>query len=134
MFIAGLSMGGYGALRLGALHPDKFRAASGHSSATRVAQLIDIVEEPPESFQVKESAPLDLFDCLKTAPVLPPFRFDCGTEDFLIEPNRDLHRQLTQAGIPHGYEEFPGIHDWPYWNVHLARSLRFFASHLSPSP
>ncbi|MDB6118450.1 MAG: esterase, partial [Verrucomicrobiaceae bacterium] len=52
--------------------------------------------------------------------------------DFLLEPNRLLHQQLAEAGIIHEYEEFGGTHDWPYWNEHLADSLRFFARHLQP--
>ena len=131
LFITGLSMGGYGALRLGALHAEKFTALSAHSSATRIEQLINIVEEPRELFQLADPDPLAVIDSLKAhAGRLPPFRFDCGSEDFLIEPNRELHRQLTEAGIAHEYQEFPGAHTWPYWHEHLADSLRFFARHL----
>ena len=57
---------------------------------------------------------------------LPPVRFDCGTEDGLIEENRQLHRELTSHGVPHAYEEFPGGHAWQYWETHVADSLRFF--------
>ena len=60
---------------------------------------------------------------------LPPVRFDCGKEDLLIEPNRKLHTQLTEAGIAHTYEEFDGIHEWKYWEDHLADSLLFFEAH-----
>jgi enterochelin esterase-like enzyme len=38
-----------------------------------------------------------------------------------------LHQQLTEHGIAHEYEEFPGGHEWPYWERHLADSLSFFA-------
>ena len=131
LFITGLSMGGYGALRLGALHAKKFAALSAHSSATLVDHLLGIVEESRDQYRLDESDPLNVIDCLKAhAQRLPPFRFDCGTEDFLVEPNRELHRQLTEGGIAHEYQEFPGIHDWPYWQEHLADSLRFFARHL----
>jgi S-formylglutathione hydrolase FrmB len=58
---------------------------------------------------------------------LPPIRFDCGASDPLIEPNRELHRALVQAGITHEYEEHPGGHEWPYWETHLSDTLRFFA-------
>jgi S-formylglutathione hydrolase FrmB len=61
---------------------------------------------------------------------LPPLRFDCGTEDQLIEHNRELSRGLEEAGIAHTYEEFPGAHSWPYWETHLAYMLRFFAAQL----
>lgn len=48
----------------------------------------------------------------------------------LIEPNRALHAGLIAAGIAHTYEEFPGGHEWPYWEAHLAATLRFFARQL----
>lgn len=128
VFLAGLSMGGYGALRLGALHPDRFAAVSAHSSITDVAQMQGFVEEKPEQFDLAEDRPLQVLACLKmNAHRLPPLRFDCGTEDVLLAHNRSLHRELDVAGIAHGYQEFPGGHTWEYWHEHLADSLRFFA-------
>lgn len=127
-FISGLSMGGYGALRLGALHPDSFAAISAHSSITDVAQMQGFVEETPEQFDLVEDRPVQVLACLKmNAHRLPPLRFDCGTSDLLIEHNRTLHRELDRAAIKHVYAEFPGGHTWEYWHEHLADSLRFFA-------
>jgi enterochelin esterase-like enzyme len=129
-FIGGLSMGGYGALRLGALFPERFAAISGHSSVTDIAQLQGFVEEQTDQYELAEAHPLPVLDCLKqNAHRLPPLRFDCGTEDHLIEPNRLLHQELTLAGIEHVFEEFPGAHAWDYWHEHLADSLRFFGAH-----
>ncbi len=54
LFIAGLSMGGFGALRLGAKYPGRFRAVSGHSSATRAEQLQGAVEEGVSSYSPAE--------------------------------------------------------------------------------
>jgi enterochelin esterase-like enzyme len=131
-FICGLSMGGYGALRLGALHPEQFAAISAHSSITDVAQMQGFVEETTEQFDLADDRPLQVIACMKmNAHRLPPVRFDCGTQDELIEYNRTLHRELTEAGVPHGYQEFPGAHTWDYWHEHLADSLRFFAGQLS---
>lgn len=130
-FLTGLSMGGYGALRLGAIHADKFTALSAHSSATHLEQLFDIVQEPATDYVLSENAPLAVIDCLKAnAARLPPFRFDCGSEDFLIEPNRRLHAELTEASIAHEYAEFSGAHTWDYWHEHIADSFRFFAKHI----
>lgn len=126
-FIAGLSMGGYGALRLGALHPDQFAGISAHSSISDAAQMQGFIEETPAQFDLADDQPSHVLDCMKlNAHRLPPVRFDCGSEDILIEHNRTLHRELDLAGIPHSYEEFPGAHTWEYWNEHLADSLRFF--------
>jgi enterochelin esterase-like enzyme len=68
------------------------------------------------------------------ADPLPALRLDCGRDDFLLEPNRLLHRQLQQASIAHVYEEFPGGHDWAYWALHLEDTLRFFAAALAREP
>ena len=132
-FICGLSMGGYGALRLGALHPDVFRGVSAHSSITEPAQMQGHVEELPAHFDLAEDRPLQVLACLKmNAHRLPALRFDCGASDALIEHNRHLHAELDRAQIKHTYEEFPGGHDWSYWHQHLADSLRFFAKQLQP--
>ena len=127
VFIAGLSMGGFGALRLMAKYPQRFRGASGHSSMTDFAQMRDFVEEDFERFAPPpgERCVLDLM--LKNRAVLPPFRFDCGTEDRLLAANRALHEALRAASVPHDYAEFPGGHEWAYWERHLADTLRFFA-------
>ncbi|MEM6550740.1 MAG: alpha/beta hydrolase-fold protein [Planctomycetota bacterium] len=125
-FIAGLSMGGYGALRLGATHPDRYSGFAGHSSITVFNEMSQFVEEPLDTWSGRpEDA--SVFTALKqNADRLPPFRFDCGVDDPLIRGNRTLHTQLESAGIPHTYDEFPGNHDWPYWTEHVATTLRFF--------
>ena len=130
-FISGLSMGGYGALRLGLLHPQEFAGISAHSSITDVTQMQGFVEESLPGFDLTDNEPLAVIDCAKLSLQLPHLRFDCGTEDILIEHNRTLHRDLQTAGIPHVYEEFPGGHTWDYWHEHLADTLRFFNSCLA---
>ncbi|HEY1049910.1 MAG TPA: alpha/beta hydrolase-fold protein [Prosthecobacter sp.] len=130
-FIGGLSMGGYGALRLGALNPKRFMAISAHSSITDVAQMNGFVEEPLAEFDIVETEPLGVLECMKANAVrLPHLRFDCGLQDDLVGHSRELHRDLLAAGIPHVYEEFPGGHTWEYWQEHLADTLRFFAASL----
>ena len=69
----------------------------------------------------------DTSDALQNADAsLPPIRFDCGTEDFLLQANRTLHQALNDANIPHEYAEFPGAHEWSYWSQHVEDSLLFF--------
>lgn len=124
LMIGGLSMGGYGALRLGARHPDRFRAISAHSAITSLEQLRDFIEEPLP--QVEGPSALEWL--VRNRASLSPLRFDCGTEDPLIGPNRTLHRELEAQGVPHVYEEHPGEHNWDYWSVHVAATLRHFSA------
>lgn len=131
-FLCGLSMGGYGALRLGALFADHFSALSAHSSVTNASDLNSFLLKDSKPFSLDDHDPLDVAACLKAnAAHLPPLRFDCGVEDPLIDSNRRLHNDLETAGIPHIYQEFPGGHTWDYWSEHLADSLRFFATTLA---
>lgn len=126
--IGGLSMGGYGALMLGGKCPTQFQAIAAHSAITRFSEMAQFVEAPLSTYQEQESAP-DIIDLLRAhRDQLPPLRFDCGVQDPLLEGNRRLHQQLTREGIPHQYEEFPGGHEWSYWQQHLTRTLRFFAT------
>ena len=125
--VHGFSMGGFGALRLAAKYPERFRAAGGHSSITHFDQFKLFVEEPLEAYGCPKEDQSVLERMLQNRQRLPALRFDCGSEDQLIEYNRQLDRELKQAGIPHIYEEFPGGHSWPYWETHLAEMLKFFA-------
>jgi len=127
LFITGLSMGGFGALRLGAKYPQLFRAFSGLSSITHFDQIGLFVSDFA-GLQARAQEQDGVLEWLvKNRAVLPPFRFDCGSEDLLIEYNRELHRALAAAGIAHGYEEHPGGHSWEYWNRYIGDSLEFFS-------
>jgi enterochelin esterase-like enzyme len=131
LFISGLSMGGFGALRLGAKYGSMFRAISGHSSITSLPQMRLFVEEGLIKYAQADIVDEDVFATFrKYGQHLPPTRFDCGVSDFLINHNRELHKKLEKVGIPHIYEEYTGGHDWLYWSKHIITSLKFFAAHL----
>jgi len=80
--------------------------------------------------EASECAVIDLMRVHRAT--LPPVRFDCGTSDVLLPQNRALHAAMEAEHIPHTYEEFPGGHDWTYWQTHLAESLRFFSGNRQP--
>jgi putative tributyrin esterase len=128
LFIAGLSMGGYGALRLGAKYGERVAGFSGHSSITQPSHLARFTVEPltfsDEALEREDAVPL--YWMKKHRENLPPFRFDCGTNDALIEGNRELHQSLVELNIPHQYFEFEGEHNWAYWQKHIADTLLFF--------
>ena len=125
-FLAGLSMGGYGAMRLGMKYASRGLGISAHSSITQVAQLSQFIPFPAEAFQYAGTNDIDLLHWARVHQRhLPPLRFDCGTEDSLIEANRDLHRELVRLNVRHAYQEFSGGHDWPYWSKHIRETLGF---------
>lgn len=78
LFIAGLSMGGFGALRLGAKYGNKFKGISGHSSITNLEQMKLFVEEDLGNYQQQNKMDEDVFETIrKYRGQLPPLRFDC---------------------------------------------------------
>jgi len=136
--IGGLSMGGYGALKLALKHPNLFCAAVSHSGALAFASR----KFSPEEAWDREWIPVfgenpkggteDLFALAQSAKrdTLPALRIDCGVEDFLIESNRAFHKHLEQLAIAHEYQEFPGEHNWAYWDIHVQEALAFFRRQL----
>lgn len=148
--IGGLSMGGYGALRLGLGFADKFCSVNSHSGAlgrTNADFSHEAEAAGRHSGKSKEflaelrrifgARPNDTeHDILRHAERahragnLPHLLLDCGTEDYLLEDNRDFHRQLTAAKIPHEYREHKGAHDWDYWDRHVQDALKWHCKHL----
>jgi len=125
-YVAGLSMGGFGAMRIGATRPDRFVAFAGMSSLTHLRQMAWCTRDASRfaGWPVHEAS---LVETLKQhAGRYGPFRFDCGRDDYLIAQNDALHGELIAAGIAHTYEKFDGEHTWDYWREHLADTLRFF--------
>jgi putative tributyrin esterase len=126
LFITGLSIGGYGALRLGAKHVQLFRGISAHSAITRIEEMSDFVLQP-FPFNQSTTRETDLLGWMSgNWDKLPPLRFDCGTRDPLLKSNQALHRELQARMIPHEYAEFEGEHNWEYWRTNFASSLLFF--------
>jgi putative tributyrin esterase len=140
--IAGLSMGGYGALKLALKHPDIYCAANSHSGA-----LAAVTAGPREGVITSEEfrvnfgdapsgGPDDLFAIAERADrgTLPALRIDCGVDDHLIDSNRRFHSHLTELCVPHDYIEFPGIHDWLYWDTHVQEALVWICDQLGIKP
>jgi enterochelin esterase-like enzyme len=127
VFLAGVSIGGYGALRLGAKHGGLVRGISAHSPVTRLNDMARFASEP-NSYLADE--PFVGVWIARHQARLPPLRFDCGTEDPLLDASRRLHDELVHQNVVHLYQEFPGLHDWAYWKTHLADSLLFFEGRL----
>lgn len=130
--IGGLSMGGYGALKLALRFPELFCSAVSHSGAVNFAHVPrDPGNREFQRITGPKSAggPNDLYALAESIDreQLPALRIDCGTEDFLLDANRQFHAHLEELKLPHEYREFPGAHDWSYWDLHVQEAIRFHA-------
>ena len=135
--IGGLSMGGYGALRTALARPDLFASANSHSGvvmhggkeAPRPDGPLSLVEFRRVFGHKPRGSNHDLLALASAAKhsgtPLPKLLLDCGTDDFLLEDNRQFHRELTSLGVHHEYREFPGAHTWDYWDEHVRDALEF---------
>ncbi|AYN03113.1 alpha/beta hydrolase family protein [Flavobacterium sp. 140616W15] len=141
--ISGLSMGGHGALSLSAKHPDLFCAAGSMSgavdmgvmlnrdSAAEVVKLMHPVfgDKSNDVELYKQNAVLGMVDKIKANKLA--LIIDCGVDDFLIEPNRELHRRLLYNKVAHDYTERPGAHTWEYWENALPYHVLYFSKVLA---
>lgn len=135
--IGGLSMGGYGAVKLGLKHHAMFGSVHAHSGAVGIMRDEDRMRQLAPEFQrifgdTPRGGPEDPFTLVERIDHgrIPPMRLDCGTDDFLLDQNRAFHAHLDALHIPHEYEEFPGGHDWAYWDTHVREAIRFHARNL----
>lgn len=139
--IAGLSMGGYGALMLALRHPDLFSVACSHSGAVTFASagfpntplgLRPSVRAIVEHIRMDGSNDLFLLSRrLAKSPSRPALRLDCGRDDGLLQDNRLFHAHLKKIRYPHEYREHPGSHNWQYWDLHIGESIAFIIKHLN---
>jgi S-formylglutathione hydrolase FrmB len=143
--IAGLSMGGFGSLKFGLKYPEKFVLAGSFSGAVSAGQItektvpgaigktIDGIFGPEGSENRKANDVIGIIRSLtpEKTKEIPFIYFDCGTEDFLFQSNRDFVNLLVEKKVPHEYRQLPGVHDWKYWDKQVQEFLRladkFFA-------
>ncbi len=139
-FIAGLSMGGYGALKIGLSQPNRFSAVASLSGATDILSLthqfinsesMDVAKEfnnifgPISDFQ---NSPHDLFSlatrCAQNNP-RPRIYMACGTEDFLYEDNINFKNYMENLPFDFTYEEEAGEHHWDYWDLKIQSVIQW---------
>lgn len=156
--IAGLSMGGYGAMMLALQYPQLFGAAASHSGVVwplewapdgvgqRPAGTPDSLWQRVRTGGVGLSMraafgadtiawysrdPARLFDRARTrGATLPALRADCGVSDPFIAGNRAFRDAMVARGATLEYVEHPGAHDWKYWSGHVGESLGWLAATL----
>jgi len=132
--VAGLSMGGYGAMMLAMRHPKVFSVAAAHSGAFLFVHGPSM--EQPGVTELSLAMDPKQYDLWELAQRLSrrkqdlALRFDCGKQDWLIGSNRKFHRHLERLGVSHEYAEHAGVHEWAYWDAHVCDTLDFVGRHL----
>jgi putative tributyrin esterase len=139
--VGGLSMGGYGAVKLGLKYPETFASVNSHSGALDVFRDPKVIKEAGADFprvfgKSPQGGPEDPKAMLERIDHgrIPALRIDCGTDDFLLAQNRAFHRHLESLHVPHEYQEFHGGHDWAYWDKHVQEAIAFHARNLKLNP
>lgn len=144
--IAGLSMGGYGAIKFGLKHPDKFSLVGSFSGAldaplrgednkTLRPSIINVFGTDGSKTRVDN----DVYRMIREASpdsirALPYVYFACGTEDFLFQPNREFDSLLLEKKVPHEYRELPGAHTWDFWDAQVQEFLRVADKRVPKTP
>lgn len=145
-FVAGLSMGGYGALKCALTYPDRYAGCGAFSSACDVAfnvekryissqQLGELKAIFGDDLKVREQD--DLFrlaeKCAQSSQTekKPKILMTCGTSDSLLEQNHKLRDHLQRLGFEDfRYEEWEGDHTWTFWD----QSIRMLFEYLFGKP
>ncbi|MCL2190303.1 MAG: alpha/beta hydrolase-fold protein [Defluviitaleaceae bacterium] len=138
-FVAGFSMGGYGALRIALNRPDFFAAAAafgGALDAQGIFKTLPTMDEASrkiavsiagEGLQVPEGGDLfSLASAVGNAPAKPRIFVTCGESDFLLEANRAFAKHIQALPFDFEYKEWAGEHTWCFCEESLPLMFDFF--------
>ncbi len=137
-WIAGLSMGGYGAFMLATRMPGRFSLAGSFSGAFSPVKDWDheslMAAFGPPGSAARDSA--DFLDLLKrtTDRPRPYYYFDVGTGDGLAPGNREIAAELAAEKAPYQYHETAGVHEWWYWDRRLPVLLEILRQRIADLP
>lgn len=143
--IMGFSMGGFGALHTGLAFPKLFGKIGAMSSALIMHEVAGMKEGDSnpianyEYYYNRFGNPAELIEGHNNPEALavqlqmagepiPEIYMCCGSEDFLIEPNRATHKFFEDNKIPHQYHESKGVHDFVFWNEYSRKILDWMYS------
>lgn len=133
-YIAGNSMGGYGACKIALKEPGRFRRVGLFSGVLDIQQMVDMAPMFHRDWQLcfggtQVPEREDLLKLLPGASPLPEIYHYCGTGDFLAEGNRTFCGLCEKLNIPlTSVWEEGGIHEWSYWDKQLPQLLNWLDS------
>ena len=142
-FVAGVSMGGHGALKLALSHPEKFKAAASLSGPLNIASesITEGFKNKRKSFWEGVFGPLEnikgskndlnyLLDSLAENNKLnniPKIYSCCGTDDFLYKNNLEMESKMKELEVDCKFYYSEGEHNWAYWDREIQNVLKWFS-------
>lgn len=141
-YIAGLSMGGYGALHNGLKYYDNFCAIGAFSSGLILEEAIASTDDSPVPFQRRDYYQAifgDLSKVLdsdknptyqaqqlsKSSAAIPQMYITCGTEDSLLQANQKFVDSLVENKVAHTFETWTGGHEWAFWDKSVEKFINW---------
>ncbi|MBQ6357120.1 MAG: hypothetical protein IJI52_08525, partial [Solobacterium sp.] len=142
-FVAGLSMGGFGTMKMALLRPDLYAAAASLSGGFASRKPLSATVKdgrmpsiPSDKYRYnqygenlefydenKEDIRIMLKNAVDSGVELPKLYVCCGTEDFIYPANRDFHEYAESIGADITYAEGPGVHDFYFWDPYIKKIL-----------
>jgi putative tributyrin esterase len=119
-FVAGLSMGGYGAVRLALTHPERYAAAASLSGGLDLRTVLlkpERAELLERVFGGSVDDDQDVFTLVEHATGVPRLYLGCGTEDALLAGTERFAAAATAAGVDVTLDLRPGLHEWGLWDA-----------------
>lgn len=140
-FVAGNSLGGYGAMKCALTHPERYGACASFSGALDFrgmaeyqmthysAHIPRYVAVFGNDLELPDEADLHILarDVISRSPEeRPRLFFTCGQEDFLYRQSIHFDKFLGSIGYDHLFMQWPGDHDWEFWDASVKRAVDFF--------
>lgn len=136
-FVAGLSMGGYGALKCALTRPEQYRACAAFSAVCDIQNTIDNAMPAARLDELRAILGMDLKidDCnnlyklaekTNKAEQKPGVFMTCGTDDMLYPQNIELKKHLEGLSYNYEFNEWKGDHTWDFWDKSIQLALNFF--------
>ncbi len=140
-FIAGLSMGGYGAFHCGFTYPEQYAGVASFSGALDLNYIKDMGLQDnlgPQFMAVfgpdlqldPENDIMGLAANLTHLPAQqrPRILMQCGKQDYLYEMNLHVKRYFQQLSLDFHWEDWDGIHDWVFWEQSIQKTIPWLLS------
>ncbi len=145
VFVGGFSMGGFGAIHTALRYEETFgklfafssalinyeieKMQPGYDNGVANYEYYSLMFGEPEKLRTSENNPEELIKrLLSDKKSIPGIYMACGTEDFLLQRNREFHTFLQEQKVEHTYVESTGCHDFEFWNRYLEPAVKWLLS------